>query len=182
MDESGVLMAPVVRRTWALRGQTPASKHPLSKKREKVSVAGALWLTPSRDRLVWSSQTLVNAYYDSQSVAVFVQALLQEVGGRLVLVWDGGQIHRGHPIHELVVSEKGRLSLEPLPPYAPELNPVESAWSWLKYGRLCNFEPRNIEHLHEEVLKELLYLRRHPLLLQSFFEHAKLPFLRTLLT
>lgn len=91
-------------------------------------------------------------------------------------------MHRGNPIHELVASHQGRLILEPLPPYAPELNPVESAWSWLKYGRLCNFEPRDLEHLQDEVLKELHYLHKHPALLQSFFEHAELSLPRTLLT
>jgi hypothetical protein len=181
MDESGVLMAPVVRRTWALRGRTPMVREPLGK-REKVSVAGAVWLSPDRERLAWTSQTLVNAYYDSQCVALFVQALLREVGGRLVLVWDGGPMHRGNPIHELVASQKGRLILEPLPAYAPELNPVEAAWSWLKYGRLCNFEPRNIKHLHHEVLQELHHLHRHPALLQGFFGNASLSLPRTLLT
>jgi transposase len=73
-----------------------------------------------------------------------VQALLEEVGGRLFLVWDGGPIHGGSVIDNLVASQEGRLTLEPLPPYAPELNPVEPAWSWLKYGRLCNFVPPNM--------------------------------------
>ena len=52
IDESGVLMAPLVRRTWALRGRTPdfvqgGGRGP----REKVSVAAALWLSPRRERL-----------------------------------------------------------------------------------------------------------------------------------
>lgn len=181
MDESGVLMAPVLRRTWAPRGQTPVLRVPMGK-REKVSVAGALWLPPQRDRLAWFSQTLVNSYYDSHCIALFVQALLSEVDAPLVLVWDGGPIHRGEPIHQLVASQQGRLSLELLPPYAPELNPVEAAWSWLKYGRLCNFLPRNIEHLHREVIRELRYLHTHPALLSGFFRASQLSFPRTLIT
>ena len=34
-----------------------------------------------------------------------------------------------------------RLRLERLPAYAPDLNPVEAVWGWLKWGRLANFVP-----------------------------------------
>lgn len=181
LDESGFMMAPVARQTWALRGHTPVSEQ-VKSSRKKVSVAAALWLPPRQDRLAWFSQTLVNAYYDSQAVALFVQSLLTEVGGRMVLVWDGGPMHHGGPIHQLLKVHAGRLSLELLPPYTPELNPVEPAWSWLKYGRLSNFAPRNLTHLHREVLVQLRYLHRHPQLLYSFFKASELPIPRTLLT
>ena len=180
MDESGVLMTPVVRRTWAVRGQTPVLTQQMGR-REKVSVAGALWMPPHRDRLEWFSQTLVNTYYDTQCVAVFLELLLEEVGGPLVLVWDGGPIHRGEPIQELLAA-RPQLTLEPLPAYAPELNPVEAAWSWLKYGRLCNFVPRDIDHLHAEVLQELRYLTGNQALLRSFFKASDLSIPRALIT
>src|SRR5258706_3974180 len=135
-------MTPLVRRSWALRGH-PQPLHQQMGKREKVSVAAALWLPPRRERLEWFSQTLVNAYYDNECIAAFVQSFLTEVGQPLVLVWDGGPMHRGGPIPDLLAREAGRLTLERLPPYAPELNPVEPAWSWLKYGRLCNFAPKD---------------------------------------
>ena len=50
IDESGLLMAPLVRRTWAPRGQTPELAQ-RSGHREKVSVAAALGLSPHRDRM-----------------------------------------------------------------------------------------------------------------------------------
>jgi transposase len=181
MDESGVLMTPLVRRTWAPRGQTPVLVQKMGK-RQKVSIAGALWLPPQRDHLHWFSQTLVDSYYDTQCVVVFLELLLAEVGGPLVLVWDGGPIHRGEPIQELLAANAHRLTLEPLPPYAPELNPVEAAWSWLKYGRLCNFAPSDVEQLHSEVLNELRYLGTNELLLRSFFKASELSIPRALTT
>ena len=59
-------MAPLVRRTWAPRGQTPdfvqsGGRGP----REKVSVAAALWLSPRRERLGLYFKTLVNGYFDN---------------------------------------------------------------------------------------------------------------------
>ena len=100
IDESGLLMAPLVRRTWAPRGQTPELAQSAGK-REKVSVAAALWLSPRRDRLGLFARTLANGYFDNWYVAAFLEAMLQELAGRFVVVWDGGTMHKGDPIHQL---------------------------------------------------------------------------------
>ncbi len=130
-------MAPLARRTWAPRGQTPELVRK-SGTREKVSVAAALWLSPRRNRLGLDPQTVVNGSFDNWYVAAFLKALLRELSGRFLIIWDGGSMHKGDPIRELVDHFADRLSLERLPPYAPMLNPVESLWSWLKWGRLSN--------------------------------------------
>src|SRR5512142_615182 len=96
IDESGLMMAPLVRRTWSLRGQTPKLIQDRGR-RQKVSGAAALWLTPRRGRLGLSSRTLVNDYFDPWCAAAFLEALLRELGGRVVVVWDGGSMHKGDP-------------------------------------------------------------------------------------
>ncbi len=175
------MLTPLTRRTWALVGHTPVQDQRMDK-REKVSVAGAIWLPPQRDHLGWFSHTLVNAYYDNEAVAVFVEGLLAAVGERLVLLWDGGPMHKGEPIRQLLAKHRGVLTLESLPPYAPEVSPIEPAWSWLKYGRLSNFAPRDVAHLHSEVLEELRSLHRHQKLLRGFFKASELQIPRALLT
>jgi len=181
IDESGLLMAPLVRRTWALRGQRPTLEQ-RGKHREKVSVAAALWLSPCRTHLGLSFQTLVNAYFDNQRAAAFVEALLHEVTGRMVVVWDGGSMHKGDPIRALLERTQGRLTLERLPPYAPMLNPVEPLWSWLKYGRLCNFAAQDAGHLNKVVTRELRALRGDQERLRNFFHASELPMPRALLS
>lgn len=181
MDESGLLMAPCLRRTWALRGETPHLEQ-RTLHREKVSVAAALWWPPGQDHLSWSFETLVNGYFNNQRIAAFVQRLLARVGTPLVLLWDSGTLHRGEPIRQLLAEEAGRLSLEPLPAYAPELNPVEFAWSWLKYDRLCNLAASDADHLNEEIFREMHNLRRSQRLLRGFFEATQLPLPRALLS
>ncbi|HYG36177.1 MAG TPA: transposase [Clostridia bacterium] len=175
------MLAPLVRRTWALRGHTPELAQQQGK-RQKVSIAGALWTPPRRDHLEWTFQALVNDYFADEHVALFVEALLEEVGGRLVLVWDRGPIHRGEPFERLLAQHAGRLSLERLPPYAPELNPVEPAWSWLKYSRLCNFAPHDAQELQAAVLREMNSVCHHQPLLHGFWGASQLPLLRALLT
>ena len=62
------------------------------------------------------------------------------------------------------------------PPYAPDLNPVELLWSYLKYGRLANFAPNTTDEIQASVGRERRRLARHPDLLRSFFRHSALPF------
>ena len=63
IDESGLLMAPLVRRTWAPRGQTPDLDQ--CGTRQKVSVAATLWLSPRRERLGLYFQTLPDGYWSA---------------------------------------------------------------------------------------------------------------------
>lgn len=181
IDESGLLMAPLVRRTWAVRGHTPVLVQ-RSGRREKVSVAAALWLSPRRDRLGLFFRTLVKNYFDNATSAVFVEMLVQTLRGPVVAIWDGGPMHKGDPIEQLRERLGPRLSLERLPPYAPELSPVEPLWSWLKYSRLSNFAPRDAYHLNDAVVTELSAIRGDQYLLQGFFHASQLPLPRVLLS
>src|SRR4029078_1159289 len=89
MDESGLLMAPLVRRSRARRAPPPVIRQK-GGFREKVSVAEALWLPPSRDRLGLAYQTMVNGYFTNVGVAEVIRWAaegLPRAGARL---WGGG--------------------------------------------------------------------------------------------
>ncbi|MGL4552707.1 MAG: IS630 family transposase [Gemmataceae bacterium] len=174
LDESGLLMAPLLRRSWALRGHPPESEHKANH-RQKVSVAAGLWLSPARVRLKLSYQTLVNGYFTNVEVAGFLGAVASSQGGPMVVTWDGGTMHEGEPIRTLLGRLRGRLDIEPLPAYAPMLNPVEFLWRWLKYGRLCNFAPRDASDLNEAIGRELDAVWDNQGLLASFFHQSDLP-------
>lgn len=174
IDESGLLMAPLVRRTWALRGQTPVLQQ-RGKHRERVSVAAALWLSPDRGRLQLVHKTLVNEYFNNQRTAGFLEMLMRAIPSRMIVLWDGGPMHKGNPIRESVERFAPRLNLERLPPYAPMLNPVEPLWRWLKYGRLCNFAPTDARHLNRQVVAALESIDRDQGYLRSFWHDSELP-------
>jgi transposase len=180
IDESGLLMAPLVRRTWAPRGQTPDLDQ--CGTRQKVSVAAALWLSPRRERLGLYFQTLPDGYFDNWYVAAFLEAMLHDLPGRFVVVWDGGPMHRGDPIRQLTSHFADRLSLEDLPPWAPTLNPVDTLWGWLKYDQLCNFAPRDTLPLNERVIMELTAIREDQTFLRNLYHGSELPLPRTLLS
>jgi transposase len=181
IDESGLLMAPLARRTWAPRGQTPELVQ-RSGTREKVSVAAAVWLSPLRDRLGLYWHTLANGYFDSWAMAAFLEAMLKDLPGRFVVVWDGGPMHKGGPIRDLTGHFGDRLDLERLPPYAPMLNPIEPLWSWLKWGRLSNFAPRDAAEIETRVVAELAKIGGDQGFLRNLFHASDLPLPRALLS
>jgi transposase len=174
-------MAPLVRRSWAPRGQPPLLLQK-ARHRDKVSVAGALCLSPSRDHLELFFETIVDGYFSNEDVAGFLEDLLGHLNGPVTILWDGGNMHKGHPIRELLARSGVGLRLEQLPPHAPELMPLEQTWSWLKYSRLCNYAPANAAELNERTLDELHAIRTNQRLLRSFFHRSDLPLPRALLS
>jgi transposase len=174
------MMGPLLRRTWAPKGQTPVVAQ-RGAHRRKVSVAAAVWVSPRRDRLGLYFHTLADAYFDNWYVTAFVEAMLQEMDGRFVVVWDGGTMHKGEPISALEAHFADRLSLERLPPFAPMLNPVEWLWSWMKWERLSNFAPHDVRELDERVVAELASKRDDQTFLRNLFHASELPLPRTLL-
>lgn len=167
-------MAPLVRRTWAPRGETP-QLFQRGRHREKVSLAVAFWVTPRYRRLGVYYETLEDAYFNNERVATFLEHLMREIPNRMIVVWDRGNMHKGDPIRAAVERFKPRLMLEILPPYAPMLDPVEPIFSWLKYSRLCNFAPVNAHELNEAIHREMDTVVDDQQLLRNFWHTSQLP-------
>jgi transposase len=71
----------------------------------------------------------------------FLGHLLRHLPGKLLVVWDGLPQHRARLVTEFIRAQRGRLTIEWLPGYAPELNPVEYIWGYWKHHELPNFCP-----------------------------------------
>jgi len=177
IDEAGALLAPLVRRTLAPRGHTPLLKH-RAKQREKVSLAAALTFSHAHELGLYF-RTYPKDYVNNVKAAGFLDGLLQEVPGPVVVLWDRGNMHKGDPIRDLK-QKYPRLRTEFLPPYAPDLNPVELLWSYLKYGKLANFAPQDTAQLEQRLLDHLMYAQKTPRLLASFWHWSQLPLPRGL--
>jgi len=174
IDESGFFLNPLVRRTLAPKGRTPVLEV-FGRHRDKVSVVAAVTVSPVRRRLGLSFAADPDDYLGGDGVAAFVRVLLRHLRGQVVLVWDRGSNHKGEPIRRLL-RDYERLSVEYLPAYAPELNPVEAVWSYVKYGRLPNYVPRDLDELHLAVLEHLYDTKYEPGLLRDLWDGSELPF------
>ncbi|MBV8318836.1 MAG: IS630 family transposase [Planctomycetaceae bacterium] len=173
IDETGVPMAPLVRRSLAPRGETPILKQK-GARREKVSSIAALALSPRQHRPGLDFQIHPKAFVNNIKAAAFVRQLLRHLRGKVVLIWDRGTMHRGDPIRGLL-RDYARLTIEEFPAYAPELNPVEQVWNHIKDGVLCSFAPRDAAHADEVATEHLAAARGDRGRLRSFFNASELP-------
>jgi transposase len=173
IDESGFLLSPLVRRTLAPRGQTPVLKT-WGGHRERVSATAALTISPRRRRLDLYFRTYPKAFVNQERAADFLRYLLKHLRGTVIVVWDGGPMHKGDAIRA-ALHDFPRLSLERLPPYTPELNPVEYLWNHLKYGVLSNFMPDDVFHLDGVLKQRFRRARASVPRLQGFFKQSGLP-------
>jgi hypothetical protein len=175
-------MAPLVRRPWAPRGQTPdfiprGGGGP----RPKVGGAAALGLSPRRDRLGLDFKTLVNGSFTNWSVTAFREAMMHDRDGLFVVVWDGGPMPKGDPIPQLREHFADRLCLEARPPWAPMLNPTEPLWGWLKYDRWCNYAPHDAAERDGRVVAELTAVKDDQRFWRGLDHASELPLPRALL-
>lgn len=165
-------MAPLVRRSWSPRGQTPILVQK-GRHHRKVSAIAALCVSPSRRQVRMYFRLFPNANIDGIAVRAFLRDL-QQHQRRLVLVWDRSQTHRARPVQDFL-RQTSRVQTEFLPPYAPELNPVEYIWCWLKTNPLANLGCLDVDTLACNARHHARRLQHRPDLLRSFIQHSPLP-------
>jgi transposase len=155
-------------RTYAPVGQTPILTVPLT--RDHLSAIGGLTMD---GRLFMQMQ---DHSYKGPDVVRFLQMLLRKLPGKLLVIWDGATIHRGHVVKDfLTASGAKRIHLERLPGYAPELNPQEGVWNLLKRRELKNLCAANLGQLRTELVRAKERLRHRQTILCQCFAHAGFP-------
>jgi transposase len=167
VDESGFYPLPSVVRTYAPVGQTPILREWYT--RDQLSAISAI---SPEGKLYFHSQAHA---MNSADVVTFLEHLLREVPSRMVIIWDGAPIHRSHVIKEFLANGAShRIHLEPLPAYAPELNPGEGLWQQLQGVELRNVCCLDIPHLRGELRDAVKRVRRKPRILKGCFQGAGL--------
>lgn len=173
-DESGFMLIPSVCKTWAPRGQTPRLHHRY--RRDRLSVHSAIAVSPVRQRLrlFWRMQASNITAFDA---ADFLRHLLAHLHGHVIVIWDNCSIHKGRHLTQLCRTFP-RLHVEPLPSYAPQLNPDEGVWGLAK-GTLANGRPDDLAALAAHLEDTLTALAHSPARLRGCITHSELPsFLR----
>lgn len=104
----------------------------------------------------------------------FLRHILAQIAGKVILIWDGASIHRSAQVKAFLrAGAARRLRLIRLPAYAPELNPDEGVWRWIK-RQLGNVCCRDFVELRYELGLAIKRLRRKPNILQACFAKAGL--------
>jgi transposase len=168
-------MGPLVRRSWQPRGRTPVLVQ-RGRRLEKVSALAALCVSPRRDQVRLYFRLHPQAEIRTQQVVGFLRHLNLELKGPCVLLWDRLNAHRAkHTRH--FVEGAGHLHPFFLPAYAPELNPVEYVWAYLKMNPLANRPTFEIAELAAMTHRHARSMQANQSLLRSFLRHSPL-FLR----
>ena len=170
LDEAGFQLAPSVRATWAPVGVTPVLR-PVTR-RDKLSVISAIRLSPAAHRIDLHYQVLAHNVRQEDMIT-FLRALLREVRGPIVLLWDNGSPHKGAAMRAFL-RRHPRLHIVWFPPYAPELNPDEGVWQRAKHA-VANSAPADLDQLLHLVCAALADIRHSPAALHSCITHATLP-------
>jgi transposase len=170
MDESGFMLQPVVRRTWAPKGHTPIQY--TWDRHDRLSTIAAISVAPQRLRfgLHFAIQGH-NVRFDD--VMAFLAMLHRRLRRKFILILDRYSAHR-QAVRLLLENHPHWLEVAWLPAYAPDLNPVELVWNRTKYADLANFIPDDIRDLHDAVANSLTSTRAATCLLRGFFRHAGL--------
>lgn len=109
----------------------------------------------------------------SEEIVGFLKHLRRHVRGKVTLIWDGLNAHRSVTTRAYIDAQAW-LRVVRLPAYAPELNPVEALWAWLKQQRLANVAEVGLDRLADRVRNGARAGRRRPRLLEGFLAKAGL--------
>ncbi len=142
----------------------------------RLSIAAALAFRWDGRRRRCYFQTRPGSYNDRALIG-FLRALKRHFPDRhIILVWDGLGGHKSSLMRQYLAQQRSWLTVERLPGYAPELNPVEQIWGNLKSRELANLCPVDILALRGPLRAGFTRIRRRSSLAVAFLRHAGLAF------
>jgi len=161
LDEAGFQSDAPLGRTYGLKGKTPVVA--TSGQRQRINVVSAVnargefWAATYPGKL------------DAEAFVAFLQNFMSGRRGKVFLVVDGHPAHKANRVKALLQSLAGRLELHFLPPYAPDLNPDEFVWSYMKGNGVSKKPLKQNESMRQRVEDDLAQIQNNRNLVRSFF-------------
>ena len=141
--------------TWAPKGQQP--EVPTSGKRKAYKVFGLI--DSFSGRFFYKAHA---GRFNSESYAAFLLDVLSQTTQHVVVIQDGARYHTSKAMRAFFVTHADRLTIEQLPAYSPDFNPIEHLWKKVKK------EATHLKHfpeftdLQQEVDRALLHFAQTP--------------------
>lgn len=132
------MLQPTVPRTWAPKEETPIQRQ--WERHDRLSVIGTITVAPRRNRMgvYW---TIRRSNIGAEDVVPFLRSIRWQLRRKLLVILDRWKVHRARAMREYLQRHRGKVRAEPLPAYAPDLNPGEQVWNHTKCGDLPNLAP-----------------------------------------
>jgi transposase len=141
--------------TWARRGRQP--EVPTSGKRKGYKVFGAIEYFSGR---LFSRG--IEGRFHAESYQTFLQMILAQTTQHLFLIHDGARSHTSAATQAFLATQSDRITVEPLPSYSPDDNPIEYLWKKTKKRATHNKYFKEFAALTVSVEKALAYFATHP--------------------
>ncbi len=165
LDESAVRSDHHAGTTWAKTGQTPVVR--TTGARFSLNMVGAV--TARGDFRFMTYAGTMNA----KVFIRFLKRLAHDSERPVYLVLDNHPVHKSKAVRTFVESQQGRLELHFLPPYSPELNPVEQIWRHAKSHQVGKQVITGSDKLKRLVISALRKLQKLPRIIRGFFRHPE---------
>ena len=170
LDEAGIRSDAPLGRTWGEKGKKTvvetSGQRQSANAISAVNAQGAFWY---------------NVYTGRLNATTFVTFLRQFMRGRrkpVLLVVDRHPAHIARCVANYVQSSKGRLELHFLPGYAPDLNPDEFVWNYIRTTGVSKKPLHKNESLRRRLESDLKAIKRDRGLVCSFFDTPSVAYIR----
>lgn len=142
-DETRLMLEAITRRAWLRKGEKTVVK--VERSREFQNYLGLLnqrTFQCEMYRIAWGRQ--------EEIIKALTVHLKRYPDKRVCLIWDNARCHKGKLLRQEL--QKGKslelIHLINLPPYAPEMNPIEHVWGWGK-EEIANVQFKDFEKTKE---------------------------------
>lgn len=162
-DESGLRSDAQVGRGYAPVGETPEIQ--LDTQKARVNYVASI-SNQGTVRFMLYTQKLT-----AQVFITFLERLIVKRERKLMWIVDRHPVHRAEVVKQWLAQHHEDLELLYLPPYSPQLNPVEYLNCDVKQGVHSKPPTRNQTQLKQRVLSHLRKLQKLPERIMKYFEH-----------
>lgn len=161
LDEAGFQSDPPLGRTYGLKGHTPVVES--SGQRQSINVISAV----SASGAFWAAT--YTGKLNAEAFVIFLRNFMKGRRTKVFLVVDGHPAHKANIVKDYIAETQGRLELYFLPPYAPDLNPDEFVWNYMRETGVSKKPLKKNESLRERVEYDLAGISYNTILVASFF-------------
>ena len=152
IDETGFMLSPTLRRTYAPRGKQPVIR--TGDPHARISVIGAMTISPKQHHFSFQFHLAEeNVNFHGCSIVPFVDTVYRTLAGPLTIIWDGIRIHSAKPLADYLFRHRD-IVVESFPAGASEVNPADKVWGYVKFGRLPNYAPPGLKSLRGRIRRE----------------------------
>lgn len=143
---------------------------------EKISIIGAVACLASGG----SNKFLFRLHRNQNITKTHVRRFLAQLRGyfagnrHIIILWDRLNSHRSANVIDYARTH--HMTIEFFPSYAPELNPAEYAWGYMKMNPLANYAPHDTRELAGKSRRAGRKLQRAPTIIRSFLAQSSLFF------